>query len=177
MDIRKVGQRFMRVYTKEDGSVFRGLIGKPTMTTGNDSFVVRRQVLLVPPKDDVSPGDMFKSALSKTMLVLDNADEETLGITQKAYYVLTMNKNLSWSRPVKTKDVITLLEKDGEIERLGTFPCRFDVYRQEEDSVLRIPETSYRIITNRELRLNDILDDNYVVKRVEKQLGVTVAYV
>lgn len=176
MDIKKVGRRFYQSYQKEDGSMFKGLIGKPSMTGRYSNYTVVGTVLFTGPETTLSAGDVFFSKFGQALLCLDNANEETLGRTQLCYTIKLMNRKLSWKRPQKVVDPVSGMEMDSEkFEELGDIYCSLEADGKTSDSVQQISYKNYVVITNKDLKPNDILNDNMVVTSVDTFLGVVVA--
>lgn len=167
----------MRTYTKADGSQFYGLLGKPTTVQTREAFYQPRMVLVTPPNGNVQPGDVFIGASGRKMIVLDNAVEESVGLTQDCFYVVLLNTTVSWERPKVKEDAVTLMVSSDGFEDLGTFDCSMIYEKYEESLVFKVETPIYQIITDKELKLNDIINKTLTVKKVQKQLGVTIAYV
>lgn len=177
MERTRIGRRFMQTYEKEDGSLFRGLLGKPNLgQIVSETFKMSRLVLLTPPEDNVCPGDVFTGKGGTKMIVLENADEESFGLTQNCFYTVSFNAKVKWERPIMKKDDVTMMVTEDSLEDRGEFECAMN-YEKYVSSTLKVPEPMYQIITNKDLQLNDVIDGIYIVKKVQKMLGVTVAYV
>lgn len=174
MELKKVGRRFYQNYKKQDGSRFRGLLGRPALTGRYSNFVVGGLVLFTAPNTNLDRGDIFFSAFNKPMICLENADEESIGRTQQCFCVKILNSRLDWARPKDVNDPITGLRTTTTLESLG------EIYGSLEDdgqalSVTGINFPKYKFITNVDLHLNDVLGNKYVVIRVDNFLGVTIA--
>lgn len=174
MELRKVGRRFYQDYKKQDGSRFRGLLGRPALTGRYSNFVVGGLVLFTAPNTNLERGDIFFSAFGKPMICLENADEESVGRTQQCFCVKILNMYSDWSRPKDVLDPITGLKETTTLESFGK------IYGSLEDdgqalSVTGINFPKYKFITNVDLHLNDIIDNKYIVSRVDNFLGVTIA--
>ena len=174
MELKKVGRRFYQNYKKQDGTRFRGLLGRPALTGRYSNFVVGGLVLFTAPNTNLDRGDIFFSSFNKPMICLENADEESIGRTQKCFCVKILNFNSTWERPKDVVDPITGLSETTTMEDLG------NVYGSLEDdgqalSVTGINFPKYKFITNVDLHLNDVLGGKYVVCRVDNFLGVTIA--
>ena len=177
MERTRIGRRFMQTYEKEDGSLFRGLLGKPNIGQSNsETFRMPRLVLLTPPEDGVSPGEVFIGKGGTKMIILENADEESFGLTQNCFYVVSFNSVVSCERTVLKEDKVTMMVTEESLEDLGQFECAMN-YEKYVSSSLKVPEPMYQIVTNKDLKLNDVINGIYIVKKVQKLLGVTVAYV
>lgn len=174
MDIRKVGRRFYQTYTKENGGKFKGLLGRPSLTARYTDYTITGMVLFTAPDTNLNTGDVFFSKFNRAMICLDNADEESLGRTQRCFTVKPTNAHLSWKRPIKTVNKITGLEESKGFEDLGMLYCSLEE-QGINTSTLNIPFPKYKIITNKPLRLNDVIDDKYVVTKVDNFLGVIIA--
>lgn len=174
MELRKVGRRFYQSYKKQDGTRFRGLLGRPALTGRYSNFVVGGLVLFTAPNTNLDRGDIFFSAFNKPMICLQNADEESVGRTQQCFCVKILNFYSTWERPKDVVDPITGLKETTKMDNLG------NIYGSLEDdgqalSVTGINFPKYKFITNVDLHLNDVLGGKYVVSRVDNFLGVTIA--
>lgn len=181
MELKKIGRKFYKTYRKEDGSKFKGLMGKPPMTGRYTNYALGGIVMFTAPDENLDVGDIFFSHFGHAILVMDNVDEESLGRTQKSFTLKTMNRELRWVRNKKSVDPISGVSETSE-EKL------FDVkiYASFEDDgktsdTLQIQFAKYNIITNKDLQLEDTLFDKwgneYVVIRTDRYVGVTVANV
>lgn len=181
MELKKIGRKFYRTYTKEDGTKFRGLIGKPPMTGRYTNYALGGVVMFTSPNENINVGDIFFSNFGHAVLVMDNVDEETLGRTQKSFTLKIMNRKLKWIRYKEKIDPIS-----GSVESSTEKEFEKTIYASYEDDgktsdTLQIPFGKYNIITNKDLRVQDtLLDDfgyTYVVIRSDRYVGVTVANV
>lgn len=174
MELRKVGRRFYQSYKKEDGGYFRGLIGKPPLTGRYTNYSLGGLVLFTAPETNVQKGDIFFSAFGRPMMCLDNADEESVGRTQKCFCLKLLNSKFKWERQKTVINKLTGLPESVGIEDLGLAYGSLEADGQAL-SVINVPFNKYKFITNKDLEPNDVLDGKYVVVRVDKFLGVTIA--
>jgi hypothetical protein len=174
MDLKKIGRRFYQTYRKEDGTQFRGLLGKPSLTARYTNYTLNGLILFTAPNANVDLGDVFFTNFNRAVMCLDNGDEESLGRTQKCFSLKMMNARFSWKSPDVGIDKITGLPKQNGMIDKGMMYCSLEEDGQAVSTTgLYFPK--YKVITNKQLKLNDVLDDKYVVTKVDKFLGVTVA--
>ncbi len=178
MDIRKVGRRYYQTYRKEDGSLFRGLMGKQPLTGRYTNNALGGVVMFTSPTENVEPGDLFFTQFNVPMLILDNIYEESLGPTQKCFTLKTMNRTLKWIRySTKIDPVSGVEESSTEPEFEKEIYCSFEDDGKRSDTLL-IDFAKYNLMTNKEVIVGDTLIDewgnNFVVIRVDRYLGVFV---
>lgn len=178
MDIKKVGRRFYQIYVKEDGSRFRGIIGKQPLTGRYTNNALGGVVMFTAPNENIEPGDLFFTQTKRAVLVLDNIAEESLGPTQKCFTLKMMNRKLRWIRYLKNVDPISgVAETSFEPEFEETIYCAFENDGKRSDTLL-IDFAKYDVYTNKEVMVEDTLLDewgnNFVVNRVDRFLGVFV---
>lgn len=176
MELKKVGRRFYQSYKKQDGTRFRGLIGRPALTGRYSNFTVGGLIMFTAPNTNLERGDIFFSSFNKPMICLENADEESIGRTQQCFCVKVLNAYLDWHRSTDVVDAITGLKESSTLTNMGK------VYGSLEDdgqalSVTGVSFPKYKFITNVDLKLNDVLGGKYIVTRVDNFLGVTIAEV
>lgn len=174
MNIKQVGRRFFETYRKEDGSYFKGLLGKPPMTGRYTNYVVGGMVLFTSMNSNVNVGDIFISRAGRVMMVMDNAEVETGENLQRSFTVRIMSKKVSWKRQYREIDRITGLEKTTDVENLGDFWCSMEASGKQTDNT-HITLGKYTFVCNRDLKEGDTLDDKYRVTRVDNLVGVTIA--
>lgn len=181
MELRKIGRKFYKTYKKEDGSKFRGLIGKPPMTGRYTNYSLGGVVMFTSPNENLHVGDIFFSHFGRPILVMDNVDEETIGRTQKSFTLKVMNRKLQWIRYKDKIDPISgMVESSSEIEFEKMIYASYEDDGKTSDT-LQIPFGKYNVITNKDLKVHDTLIDeygyNYSVIRSDRYVGVTVANV
>lgn len=175
MDFKCIGKRFYQTYKKEDGTLFKALIGKPPMTGRYTNYVVSGMVMFTSVDSNVNVGDVFTSQMGRVMIVMDNAEEESLGPTQKTFTVRILTRKMNWKRGKDVINRITGLLETSEIEDMGDFWCSFESSGNKTDN-MHITLGKYTIICNKPLIEGDILDNTYRVTKSENLVGVTVAY-
>lgn len=174
MNIKKVGRKFYQTYKKEDGSLFKGLIGKIPMTGRYTNYVIGGMIMFVSPTCKLKCGDIFTSQSGRVMMVMDNAEEESIGMTQQSFVIRILTKEVSWKRQVDIIDPITKMKKTTEIKNMGSFWCSFESSGNKTDN-MHITVGKYTFICNKDLKEGDIIDDMYRITKSENLVGVTVA--
>lgn len=181
MDTKKVGRRYYKTYVKEDGSRFKGIIGKQPLTGRYTNNALGGVVMFTAPKENIDPGDLFFTQMKRAVLVLDNIAEESFGPTQKCFTLKMMNRKMRWIRYLCKIDPISgVLETTDEPEFEKEIYCSFEDNGKRSDTLL-IDFAKYHIMTNKELVAKDTLIDewgnDFVVTRVDRYLGAFVVNV
>lgn len=174
MDFYSIGKRFYQTYKKEDGSFFKGLIGKTSLTGRYTNYVVNGMMLFTSMDCDIKAGDIFTSQAGRIMMVMDNAEEESCGPTQKAFTLRVLTKYVSWQRQVDVINEITGLKETTEMKDMGNFWCSFEQSGNMTDN-MHITVGKYLFVCNKDLKEGDIIDDKYRVTKSDNLVGVTVA--
>ncbi len=181
MDLKRVGRNFYKVYRKEDGSFFKGLIGKSPLTGRYTNYAIGGTILYTSPTANVKVGDIFFTNFNRAVMCMDDMPEESLGSTQKLFTLKIVETKMNWLRAKFIEDPVSgELSDSGEYEDLGNLYCAFEDDGKSMDT-MQIKFDKYNVVTNKELQVNDILvndkDERFVVMRSEHYVGATVANV
>lgn len=175
MDFFKVGKRFYQTYETEDGKYFKALIGKIPMTGRYTNYVIGGMIMLTDMNCPIEVGTIFKSQAGRVMMVMDNAEEETCGPTQKSFVVRILTRKFSWKRQIDVVNKITGMKETTDFEDLGEFWCSLEASGNKTDN-MHITTGKYTFVCNKDLKEGDIIDDKYRITKSENLVGVTVAY-
>lgn len=175
MDFYKIGKRFYQSYKTEDGKTFKALIGKIPMTGRYTNYVIGGMILFTDINCPIDVGTIFTSKAGRVMMVMDNAEEETLGPTQKSFVVRILTRKFTWKRQVDVINPITGMKETTSIENLGEFWCSLEASGNKTDN-MHITVGKYTFVCNKDLKEGDIIDDTYRITKSENLVGVTVAY-
>lgn len=175
MDFYKVGKRFYQTYRTEDGDYFKGLIGKIPMTGRYTNYVIGGMIMFVDVDCPIDTGTIFFSQAGRVMMVMDNAEEETLGARQKSFVVRILTRKFSWKRQVDVLNPITGMKETTNIKNMGSFWCSLEASGNKTDN-MHITTGKYTFVCNKDLKEGDIIDDKYRITKSENLVGVTVAY-
>lgn len=175
MDFYKVGKRYYETYETEDGIYFKALIGKIPMTGRYTNYVIGGMIMLTDMDCPVDVGTIFKSQAGRVMMIMDNAEEETRGPTQKSFVVRILTRQFTWKRQVDVINEITGMKETTSFEDLGTFWCSLEASGNKTDN-MHITTGKYTFVCNKDLHEGDIIDDKYRITKSENLVGVTVAY-
>lgn len=175
MDFHKIGKRFYQEYKTEDGLRFKALLGKIPMTGRYTNYVIGGMILFTDVNCPIDVGTIFKSPMGRVMMVMDNAEEETCGPTQKSFVVRILTRQFTWKRQKDVINPITGLKETTSIENLGSFWCSFESSGNKTDN-MHITVGKYTFICNKDLKEGDIINDTYRITKSENLVGVTVAY-
>jgi hypothetical protein len=175
MDFFKIGKRFYKKYKTEDGLYFKALIGKPSMTGRYTNYVVGGMVLFTDIDCPIDVGTIFYSQSGRVMMIMDNAEEESCGPTQKSFVVRILTKKFTWKRQKDIINPITKMKETTKIENLGSFWCSLESSGNRTDN-MHITVGKYTFVCNKDLKEGDIIDDKYRITKSENLVGVTVAY-
>lgn len=104
------------------------------------------------------------------------ADHDQASLSGEMLYrtlkLFPANRNMKWERETTITDTLTGLEKGTGKADLGTIWCMNEPITKEPiDLTLRIKEQMFRIITNADIKENDVLD-GMIVRRIDNVLGV-----
>lgn len=174
MDIRQVGRRYFETYKKEDGTYFKGLLGKPPMTGRYTNYTVGGMTLFTGLNAKVEVGDIFTSRTGRVMMIMDNAEIESGQNMQKAFVVRIMSVKVKWERKVDVIDEITGLAKTSEVEDMGEIWASMEASGKSTDN-MHITVGKYTFVTNKPLEEGDTLGGEYRITRVDHLVGVTIA--
>lgn len=175
MDFFKVGKRFYQTYETEDGTYFKALIGKIPMTGRYTNYVIGGMVMFTDINCPIDVGTIFKSQAGRVMMIMDNAEEETCGPTQKSFVVRILTRKFTWKRQVDVINKITGMKETTSFEDLGEFWCSLEASGNKTDN-MHITTGKYTFVCNKDLQEGDIIDDKYRITKSENLVGVTVAY-
>lgn len=175
MDFNKVGKRFYQTYKTEDGKYFKGLIGKIPMTGRYTNYVIGGMIMFTDVNCPIDTGTIFFSQAGRVMMVMDNAEEETLGPQQKSFVVRILTRQFTWKRQIDVINPITGMKETTGFQDLGKFWCSLEASGNKTDN-MHITVGKYTFICNKPLEEGDIIDDKYRISKSENLVGVTVAY-
>ena len=175
MNFYKIGKRFYQEYTTEEGLRFKALIGKIPMTGRYTNYVIGGMILFTDISCPIDVGTIFCSKAGRIMMIMDNAEEETCGPTQKSFVVRILTKKFTWKRQKDVINPITGLKETTEIKNMGSFWCSFESSGNKTDN-MHITVGKYTFICNKDLKEGDIINDTYRITKSENLVGVTVAY-
>lgn len=175
MDFFNVGKRFYRTYRTEDGRNFKALIGKLPMTGRYTNYVIGGMIMFTDINCPIEVGTIFFSHAGRVMMVMDNAEEETMGARQKSFVIKILTKKFTWRRQIDVINPITKMKETTGFEDLGSFWCSFESSGNRTDN-MHITVGKYTFICNKDLKEGDIINDTYRITKSENLVGVTVAY-
>ena len=175
MDFYKIGRRFYKTYETEEGTYFKALIGKIPMTGRYTNYVIGGMVMFTDIDCPIDVGTIFKSQAGRVMMVMDNAEEETCGPTQKSFVVRILTRKFTWKRQVDVINPITKMKETTSFEDLGEFWCSLEASGNKTDN-MHITTGKYTFVCNKDLKEGDIINDTYRITKSENLVGVTVAY-
>lgn len=163
---------FREWFTTEEGLRFRGTLAP--LTDGNaqtSTYLEPRMVFLTRPGEPVTAGTVISDEAGERFL-LANHDKTP---HRKTFRVFKVNDHLAWTRPSKTIEPVTGLERSDTENDMGLIWCSAELYgREEVDRGLKIGQDRQRLITGAALELNDKVK-GLSVRRITLVYGVTIA--
>lgn len=179
VSLATAGTRFNSLMKTVDGVPFSGSVEQ--MTEGqlpSYDFSEPRLILRVNFGAPVSAGVMIFDTINRRYLL---ARMDTSFSRNEAEYttyrMFFMNALVEWNRPTSTVDPLTKQPRSGARSPMGNIYVLMErVEREFQDATLRAKEETRRVISNADLKLNDLLN-GFQVKRVDKVWGVTLAEV
>lgn len=170
----KADNRFMhRLEIVEGGSgFFMGLIDEPPQSSiPVFQFVNARRVLRVNLGCPVKVGMVIRTKGGPLFMVGNLGDSEDIF---NSYRLVEVTGTYDWQTRHKEIDPITLLEHDDSLIAAGTIYGSYEPAATEMfDRAIRSSFETARLVTNRDVKVDDIINDKRV-SRADKQLGLTV---
>lgn len=177
MRFKDCGNRFRVVMTLEDGNRFYGILTLPTLSNNRTTdFTNSRRILFVDDGSLCRVGSVFTTPKKERFLAAFNGVNEYIRSDRKTFLAVRITDKMTWQRKTETFDPVSGIPTGEVFEDLGDIWVAFESDRETEDT-LKISKNDFRIVTNAELVEGDVIGGKYTVQRVDKNLGVSVAYV
>lgn len=175
MDLKKVGNRFRSTFRVLNGPKFYGQILDIPDTSRVSNFLSARRYLRTNVNSIVKVSDVIVTPMNM-YIVADHGEGFYIDPIYKHHKLFQVDRELSWRRLVKQKNPRTgLIEIVNPPLNMGTAYLSVQPTNSEKDQI-SIDVPRYIVITQADLQLEDRLgDDLYVVTKVDKVLGVTLA--
>ena len=174
MDLKKVGNRFRSTFRILNGPKFYGQILDIPDTSRVSNFLSARRYLRTKINSIVKVADVIITPMNK-YIVADHGEGFYVDPIYKHHKLFQVDRELNWTRLVRSKNPNTGLITVTDTVELGTAFLSVQPTTSEKDQIL-IDAPKSIIITQADLHLEDRLgNDLYVVTKVDKVLGVTLA--
>jgi hypothetical protein len=175
VNLNDVAKSHMTRYRTDTGQAFFGEITKLTRSQPPDNFDSPRLIVRVGVNCAVNAGTIMKTMLGRYYLLGLNDDEETGRLQTKSFRLFEVPNTLTWKRKSTVVDAVTNLEKGTTDLDLGTIRCALEKPTTIREEGIGVREETWRLITNQDVRINDVIDGNKRVRSVFQQLGVAFA--
>jgi hypothetical protein len=123
----------------------------------------------------IVPGKIFVTQTGRYYLTADNDGEETPRMAVRSLRLFDVPQQVSWERPASVTDMVTGLEKGLTKVSKGNIRCSLEKPVTIKEEAIGVRNATYRLISNQDLQIKDIIDGDKRVVSVFKQLGVTFA--
>lgn len=165
------GNRFKTRLKKVNGAEFFGQLLDIPDTSRVSNFLSARRYLRVHPLSKIKPGDVIIANNIK-YIVANHADGFHLGVIYKHFKLFEVDKEFQWFKKSFSKNPVTGIEETVLTEQYETVYLSIQPSRNLSDS-LSIPQETFTVISNIEIKRDEIID-KYVVIKVNEMLGVFV---
>jgi hypothetical protein len=173
--MRDVARSHMTRYRTDTGVAFFGEIARLARSQPPDNFDSPRLVLRVGVNCAIGAGTIMKTLTGRYYLLGLNDNEETPRLQTKSFRLFEVPSVLTWERKTTVKDTVTGLDKATTTVNLGTIRCALEKPSTVSDANIQVREATYRLITNQDVKVNDVIDTDKRVRSVFQQLGATFA--
>lgn len=171
---RKVGARFYEPIQIVGGPKTRAIVQRPQDGfKPSPEFDHPTTVMRVQRDSLVTPGQIIQTQDGAHFLVANHSPT----VDFITYLLLRCDRQVTWQRATKEQDVVTGLDKDGDILTLGRPWVMWERVRRElTDLTIRISQQNFVFATGEDIKINDLIDGRRV-QRVDTALGICVAEV
>ncbi len=167
-----LGNRFRATLKKTTGESFFGTIFKPTITNEKGDVLEKTaRILKTTSNADVNYGDVIIATSGSKFICADNGEGEVKGYSYKTFKLFLVDAEWTWKRLKTTLDPVTNQPVGNGYEDLGSLYVSSEP-DGEYLGQFKVPDPKYTVVVNEEVLLDDLVNENYRVTKVDKRSGV-----
>lgn len=171
--LSRVTDRFKFKIKTIDGRAFYGyLLDIPDTSRVSNFLSARRYLRTHATKTPVAPREVIIVAGQK-YIVADHGVGFFKVPIYKHFKLFEVDKIMNWKSQQKTINPVTGVHEITRDQDQGDIYLSVQPDSDKEDK-LKIPTNYYTAVTNADVQIDDLLDDNYVVTKTDQVLGITL---
>lgn len=175
-ELARIGARFDTRLRDLRGRVFIGRFAK--VPEGNPTSAVPQKRLLRVHRDCfLKAGDIVLDHLGLKYLLAEGPTGMARdAVVNRTFRCIEVDRYLTWTRRGKTVDPVTRLQVDGGTVDLGMIWCNVDPReeRLERSSKVASNYEKWKLYTNADIQIDDLIGGQYVAVRAEMVAGIRI---